>query len=136
DVHPCHAHSIHTIGLALPPAPARVPAPYTCPRAPCLAHQARSERYTATLSGVVSAGSNPAGGAGQRYKFEHFDNLARAGARAPTCGDAQAFRAVCPIRTWKAGTGDERACSAAFGDNGRQAVALTAGRCPDRRPLP
>src|SRR5262249_24846808 len=85
---------------------------------------------------AVSAGSNPAGGAGQRHKFEHFDNLARAGARAPTCGDAQAFRTVCPIRTRKAGTGDERACSAAFGDDGRQAVALTAGRCPDRRPLP
>jgi hypothetical protein len=33
--------------------------------------------YTATLSGAVSAGSNPAGGTGQRHKFEHSDNLER-----------------------------------------------------------
>jgi len=32
--------------------------------------------YTATLSGAVSAGSNPAGGAAQRHKFELSDNLA------------------------------------------------------------
>jgi len=29
---------------------------------------------TATASGDVSAGSNPAGGTVQRHKFEHFDN--------------------------------------------------------------
>jgi hypothetical protein len=34
-----------------------------------------SEAYTATLSGAVSAGSNPAGGTGQRHKFEYPNNL-------------------------------------------------------------
>ena len=42
------------------PAPARVPAPDTRPTAPHLAHNARPVRYTATPSGAVSAGSNPA----------------------------------------------------------------------------
>ena len=37
----------------------------------------RSERYGATDSGAVSAGSNPVGGTGQRHKFEHSDNLER-----------------------------------------------------------
>jgi hypothetical protein len=37
----------------------------------------RSSGERATASGAVSAGSNPAGGTGQRHKFEHFDNLER-----------------------------------------------------------
>jgi hypothetical protein len=36
-----------------------------------------SGTYTATDSGAVSAGSNPAGGIGQRHKFEHSGNLER-----------------------------------------------------------
>ena len=35
----------------------------------------RSGACTATPSEAVSAGSNPAGGTGQRHKFEHCDNL-------------------------------------------------------------
>ena len=35
----------------------------------------RSSGERATASGAVSAGSNPAGGTGQRHKFEHPDNL-------------------------------------------------------------
>jgi hypothetical protein len=46
-----------------------------------------------------------------------------------TCGNAQPFRALRPIRAWKSRISLERACSAAFSDNGRQAVAVTADRC-------
>src|SRR6516164_7345929 len=35
----------------------------------------RSSGERATASGAVSAGSNPAGGTAQRYKFEYPDNL-------------------------------------------------------------
>jgi hypothetical protein len=41
-------------------------------------------------------------GTGQRYKFEHSDNLAlNRGSSPPTCGNAQAFRILCPIRARK-----------------------------------
>ncbi len=73
--------------------------------------QARFRRpgaYTATLSGAVSAGSNPAGGTGQRHKFEHSDILERKAARPATCGNAQPFRTLRPIRARKADTGQKR----------------------------
>jgi len=54
--------------------------------------------YRATPSGAVSAGSNPAGGAAQRHKFEHSDNLGRSGARPVTCGNVELSQIWCPIR--------------------------------------
>ena len=60
--------------------------------------------------------------------------LNRLGARPVTCGNAQPFPTLRPIRAPKAHTGPERACSAAFGDNGRQAVAVSADRCPSQYP--
>jgi hypothetical protein len=53
----------------------------------------------------------------------------------PTCGNAQRFETLRPIRARKADTGQERACSAASGDNGCQAVAVTADRCSSQYPL-
>ena len=65
-----------------PLAPRRPPQPRSCRLRPIHArvrHQrarlGRSERYGATDSGAVSAGSNPVGGTGQRHKFEHPNNL-------------------------------------------------------------
>ena len=55
----------------------------------------RSSGERATASGAVSAGSNPAGGTGQRHKFEHSANSPLAWLRA--C-DLQQPRAV-PDRT-------------------------------------
>ena len=51
-----------------------------------------------------------------------------------TCGNAQPFRTLRPIRARKADTGQERACSAACSNNGRQAVAVTADRCSSQYP--
>ena len=51
-------------------------APPVRPRSRCAGTRFRwSGACTATLSGAVCAGSNPAGGAVQRHKFEHLDNL-------------------------------------------------------------
>jgi hypothetical protein len=77
----------------------------------------------------VSAGSNPVGGTGQRYKFEHSDNLEAESCQVNDLRQCQPIRTLRPIRARKAHTGRERACSAVSGDNGRQAVAVTAGRC-------
>src|SRR6516225_5683723 len=44
------------------------------------------------------------------------------------------FRTLRPIRARKTAAGQVRACSAAFGDNGCQAVAVTADRCSSRYP--
>src|SRR6516162_6506393 len=55
----------------------------------------RPEAYTATLSGAVSAGSNPAGGTVQRHKFEHLDNLVRIKARAPDLRQCSAVSGPC-----------------------------------------
>ena len=51
-----------------------------------------------------------------------------------TCGNARPFRTLRPIRARKADTGQERACSAACSNNGRQAVAVTADRCSSQYP--
>jgi hypothetical protein len=89
------------------PQPDRLPP--IGPRSWCAGTRFRwSGACTATLSGAVSAGSNPAGGTGQRHKFEHLDNLGRAKARAShamTCGNARPFWTLRPVRARKAGTG-------------------------------
>jgi hypothetical protein len=51
---------------------------------------------TATLSGAVRAGSNPAGGAGRRINSNALTILDRLSARRLTCGNADAFRTVPP----------------------------------------
>ena len=51
-----------------------------------------------------------------------------------TCGNAQPFRALRPIRARKAAASMERACSGAFSDNGRRAVAVTTDRCSSQYP--
>src|SRR5262252_356020 len=60
--------------------------------------------------------------------------LGRPGASPVTCGDDQLSRVLRPIRARKADASIERACSAAFGDNGRQAVAVTTDRCSSQYP--
>jgi hypothetical protein len=54
--------------------------------------------HTATDSGAVSAGSNPAGGTGQRHKFEHFNNLEWLQCQRCDLRKRDAFRIVRPIR--------------------------------------
>jgi hypothetical protein len=105
------------------------------PRSWCAGTRFRwSGACTATLSGAVSAGSNPVGGTAQRHKFEHSGNLDPIGCQACDLRQGQPFPTLRPIRAPKAHTGQERACSAAFGDNGRQAVAVSADRCSSQYP--
>jgi hypothetical protein len=52
-----------------------VPAPVTPRSGFPRARLPSSETHAAAASGAVSAGSNPAGGTGQRHKFEHPNNL-------------------------------------------------------------
>jgi hypothetical protein len=51
--------------------------PYTRPGKISTSTLGRSEPYRETDSGAVITGSNPAGGTGQRHKFEHSNNLER-----------------------------------------------------------
>ena len=110
--------------------PARAPGLVTLLRS--LSPRSSGER--ATASGAVSAGSNPAGGTGQRHNSNTQTILSRSGANSVTCGNAQPFRTLRPIRARKADTRLERACSAVLGDNGPQAVAMTADRCSSQYP--
>jgi hypothetical protein len=80
--------------------------------------------YTATLSGAVCAGSNPAGGAAQRHKFKHSNNLGPVEAEAVTCGDAQAVRIMSPSSPRKEHGDQQKSCPEALHANGMQAVAL------------
>jgi hypothetical protein len=119
------------------PQPDRLPP--IGPRSWCAGTRFRwSGACTATLSGAVSAGSNPAGGTVQRHKFEHLDNLGRAKARAShamTCGNARPLLDLAPgTRPESRHRPGKGACSAALGDNGRQAVAVAAGRCSSHYP--
>jgi hypothetical protein len=58
----------------------------------------RSEPYRDTDSGAVSAGSNPAGGAGQRNKFEHSGNLEPIACQPVTYRNADVFRTLPRVR--------------------------------------
>jgi len=51
-----------------------------------------------------------------------------------TCGNTQPFPTLRPIRARKADTSLEKACSAILGDNGPQAVTVTADRCSSQYP--
>jgi len=51
-----------------------------------------------------------------------------------TCGNAQPFPTLRPMRARKADTSLQRACSAVLDDNGPQAVTVTADRCSSEHP--
>ena len=88
-----------------------------------------SDTYTATDSGAVSAGSNPAGGTGQRHKFEHLNNLVLTKDRVPDlrrCSDLPGLAPdTCPENRHQPGRG-------LFSRTRRQ---RPSGRRHDRRPL-
>jgi hypothetical protein len=99
------------------------------PRSWCAGTRFRwSGACTATLSGAVSAGSNPAGGTGQRHKFEHFTILDRLSVRLLTCGNADVFRTLPPVRP--------RSRTQPGGSPAQRRNLTTATRpLPARRPL-
>src|SRR5262249_16639489 len=98
------------------------------------AHFGRSELYKETDSGAVSAGSNPAGGTAQMYKFEHSDNLGPTRRQPRDLRQCSAVPALAPDTRRKADTSLEGAWSAVLSDNGPQVVALTADRCSSQYP--
>ena len=69
------------------------------------------------------------GGTGQRHKFEFSDNLGQDECHACDLRQCSALPGLAPDTRLESRIGLERACSAAFSDNGRQAVAATADRC-------
>jgi hypothetical protein len=69
------------------------------PRSWCAETRFRwSGECTATLSGAVSAGSNPAGGTGQSINSNAFTILSRTDAKPVTCGNTELPQTWCPIR--------------------------------------
>jgi hypothetical protein len=114
------------------PQPDRLPP--IGPRSWCAGTRFRwSGAYTATLSGAVSAGSNPAGA---QLRGVNSNNLGALERQACDLRQCPALRDLAPDTRLEAGTSEERACSAASGDNGRQAVARTADRCSLLYPQP
>jgi hypothetical protein len=85
--------------------------------------------HTATLSGAVSAGSNPAGALLRGINSNTLTILVRQEPGPVTCGNADAFRTLPPARPREAGPQPQKPSSAAKPNDGRQAVALPAGRC-------
>jgi hypothetical protein len=77
----------------------------------------------------VSAGSNPAGGTGQRHKFEHSDNLRAARPRACDLPKRRRVPDLAPGPPPQAGPQPRKPSSAAKPNDGHQAVAPPAGRC-------
>jgi hypothetical protein len=118
-----------------PPAAPRRPSGMQCLR-PIRARASRSGARlrrpgacTAILSGAVCAGSNPAGGTGQRHKSEHSDNPGPTGRQACDLRKRGRVRHLAPDPPGQRAARRQTCCSAAFSDNGRQAVAVTADRC-------
>jgi hypothetical protein len=72
----------------------------------------------ATLSGAVSAGSNPTGGTGQKHNSNTLTILKRLGFSPVTCGDAQPVWIMCPTGPRKAVGNEERCRSEALHANG------------------
>jgi hypothetical protein len=100
------------------------------PRSWCAGNPFRwSGACRATLSGAVSAGSNPAVGTGQRHKFEHSDNL---GLTQPQACDLRQRRDVPDLAPESPPEAEpSRGKSQLTG----QPCRRPPGRCPDQRPL-
>ena len=116
------------------PAPARVPAPHSRPTAPHLAHNARPAQYTATPSGAVSAGSNPAGGTGQRPKFEHSNNLGPTRRQPCELRRCSALPDLAPDTRPESRRQPEKGLLSSTRRQRPQAVTLTADRCSSQYP--
>ena len=100
------------------------------PRSWCAGNRFRwSRACTATDSGAVSAGSNPAGAQLRVLNSNTLTILTCFDVRPVTCGNAQPFPGLAPYTRPESSHQPGKACSAAFSDNGYP------GRCPDRRPL-
>src|SRR5215831_10134219 len=67
-----------------------------------------SEACTATLSGAVRAGSNPAGGTGQRHQSELLGNLDPSGPQACDLRKRERIRDLAPVRPRQQGPSRER----------------------------
>ena len=84
---------------------------------------------TATASGAVSAGSNPAGGTAQRHKFEHSDNLGPVRCRACDLHKRRRVLYLAPGPPPTQHPSRTKPSSAGNHNNGHEAVALPGGRC-------
>jgi hypothetical protein len=88
-----------------------------------------SSTCTATDSGAVSAGSNPAGGTGQRHKFEHSDNLDLPGFQRGDLRKRGTVPDLSPEPPPRQDPPNGKPSSAAKRNDGQQAVAPAGDRC-------